>query len=180
MKKVLLLIFHIYLLVPGSIAFAEGYTGFKQVKAKDCVDLDQRLLQKLPAPWHKYKNFIKICPLKKNMRSKEVVSIVSLWTEDYLNMKEHKTWEEFPQSIIIDENLNEVGTLPVIFPVESPIEPAVYFGKWKSAIPTEVRVDVHDPTVSGDYYYSPLIWNDKDKRYYMTDKEPKSGRRPRR
>lgn len=161
-------------------SFAGGYPGFTVLKVQDCVVFDQRQVQNLPSSWHKYRNFIKMCPLKKSLRSKVKVSIISIWTDDYLNTKEAKVWEEFPLSMIVDENLNEVGTLPENFPMDSRTEPVVYFGKWKSALPTEIRVDVYDPTVSGDYYYSPLIWNDKNKRYYMTDREPKSGTRPKR
>lgn len=149
---------------------------FKQVNAEECVALDVRRLLSLPPPWHKYEKFVKICPVRRNARSKPVVSMVSIWTEDYLKTKEVKTWENFPHSIVVNEQFQEVATLPAM--IESPIEPVVYFGKWKGALPTEVRVDVHDPTVSGDYYYPPFKWDDKDRRYYMSDEEPKPGRRP--
>ena len=83
-------------------------------------------------------------------------------------------------SEVVDENLNVVGTLPENFPMDSRTESVIHFGKWESGVPTEIRVDIYDPTVSGDHYYSPLIWNEKDKRYHMSDKEPKSGHRPKR
>jgi hypothetical protein len=41
-----------------------------------------------------------------------------------------------------------------------------------------IRIDVYNPTVSGDYYYAPLIWNEKDGQYHMKTKESKSGKRP--
>lgn len=174
------ILFVIFSLTSNQSSWAGGYLGFTELKAKDCVAFDQRQLQNLPPSWHRYGKFVKKCPLKKSAGSKPVVSIISIWTEEYLDTKEVRLWEDFPLSMIVDENLNEVATLPLIFPMDSPSEPAVYFGKWKSALPTEIRVDVRDPTVSGDYYYAPFIWNDKDKRYYMTDKEPKSGTRPKR
>lgn len=180
MKTVLLLTFVLFALTPREVTFAEVYPGFKQVKPQDCVSLDITRIQSLPPSWHKYEKFIKICPVKRAERSNAVVSIVSVWTEDYLNTKAVKTWEEFPYSIIIDDESREVGTLPVIFPIDAPVEPDIYFGRWKGDLPTEVRVDVRDPTVSGDYYYPPLKWNSKDKMYHLTDKEPKSGSRPKR
>ncbi|WP_136515120.1 hypothetical protein [Geomonas edaphica] len=165
---------------PTQFAFAEGYIGFTELKPRDCVVIDPQRAIKLPASWHKYLTFTKICPLKKEQSSKAVVSIISVWAEDYLNTKQAKVWEDFSYTIIVDDRMNVVGTLPEIFPTDAPAEPAVYFGKWKSEVPTEIRVDVYDPTVAGEHYYEPLIWNEKQKRYYMTDKEPKSGPRPKR
>ncbi len=96
MKTVLLLSFVLFALTPGAVTFAEVYHGFKQVKPEDCFSLDITRIQSLPPSWHKYGKFIKICPVKRTARSTAVVSIVSVWTEDYLNTKAVKTWEEFP------------------------------------------------------------------------------------
>jgi hypothetical protein len=45
--------------------------------------------------------------------------------------------------------------------------------------PKEIRIDVENPSATGDYYYAPLIWNTKVKMYLMKDTEEISGRRPR-
>ncbi|WP_129124919.1 hypothetical protein [Geomonas oryzae] len=180
MQKVFTFFIALALSWPAQVSFAVGYVGFTELNPGNCTPIDPQLAKKLPPSWHKYLAFTKICSLKKEKSSKAVVSIISIWTEDYLRTKRTKVWEDFPYSIIVDDRMNVLGTLPEIFPVEAPAEPAVYFGKWKSEVPTEIRVDVYDPTVVGDHYYSPLIWNEKQKRYYMMDKEPKSGSRPKR
>jgi hypothetical protein len=175
-----LLIFLMYLalLIPSN-SLAAGCQGFRELKGKDCILLGEKDVQRLPTAWFKYKNFIKICPLKNKANSTVNVSIISVWTDDYLNAQVTKMWENFPPTIIVDYDFNELGTLPELFPMGFRTEPIIYYGKWKSGIPTEIRIDVYNPTVSGDYYYSPLTWNDKSKKYDMKDKEAKSGKRPR-
>lgn len=157
-----------------------SYTGFKELKVEDCVALRQEQLQRLPPAWSKYQGFIKLCPFRKSLISPPKVSVISVWAHDYLNVQKVKVWEEFPLPILVDDNMRQLGTLPELFPMDSRTEPIVYFGKWKSGMPTEILVDIHDPTVSGDYYYSPLIWNPKEDKYRMIDQEPKSGPRPKR
>lgn len=176
-KFLLLLVFHLSWLPSRSYA---GYPGFVELNPAVCAPIDQQHAEKLPSPWRKYLAFTKICPIRKTPTSKARLFIASVWTEDYLNAKRSNMWEDFPSSIIVDDHMNILATLPVIFPIEAPTEPSIYFGRWKASLPTEVRVDVYDPTVAGDRYYPPLIWNDKEKRFRMLDKEPKSGHRPRR
>lgn len=161
-----------------SASFAGGYPGYTELLPTACVAIDQQRAGKLPQSWQKYVHFTKICPLQKSPASKSAVFIVSIWAEDYLQAKKSNIWEEFPFSIIVDDNMNVIGNLPVIFPVESPTEPAIYFGKWRSSVPTEIRVDVYDPTVVGDHYYPPLVWNEKQKRYSMKNNRYRQGTRP--
>lgn len=165
----------LFLLVP--LSFAERYQGFRELDAKDCIALAPQSVQKLSTHWQKYKDFIKICPLQSSPESPAKVSVVSIWTDDYMNTRPKKIWEDFPLSILVDQDLSEIGTLPEIFPMDFRTEPRIYYGKWKSGLPTEIKVDVFNPTVSGDYYYSPLTWDEKIKRYRMTDGEPKFGSR---
>ena len=165
----------LFLLVP--LSFAERYRGFRELDAKDCIALAPQSVQKLSTSWRKYIKFIKVCPLRSSPESPAKVSVVSIWTDDYMNAQPKKIWEDFPLSILVDQDLNEVGTLPEIFPMDSRTEPRIYYGKWKSGLPTEIKIDVFNPTVSGNYYYSPLTWDEKIKRYRMTDNEPKFGSR---
>jgi hypothetical protein len=181
MKSFLYLIFFLMycaLLMPSN-SVASYYQGFRELKGKDCVLISDEDVQRLPSVWYKYKNYIKICPLKNKVTSKANVSVISIWTDDYLNAQANKMWEDFPLTMIVDDHFTELGTLPELYPMGFRTEPIIYYGKWKSGIPTEIRIDVYDPTVSGDYYYSPLTWNDKDKKYDMKDKKSKSGKRPR-
>jgi hypothetical protein len=65
--------------------------------------------------------------------------------------------------------------------MDQPRELDVYFGKWQSGMLTEIRVDVYNPAVTGDYYYAPLIWNKNSGVYEMKsgEKEKTYGHRPR-
>lgn len=160
--------------------FASAYQGFRELKESECVVLNESAIQQLPSAWHKYMGFIKACGMKKDANSKAKVFIVSIWAYDYLNAwTKSSMWENFPLPIIVDEHFTSLGTLPELFPMDSRTESTIYYGKWKSDIPTEIRIDVRNPTVTGDYHYAPLIWHSKDRQYGMEDKEPRLGHRPR-
>jgi hypothetical protein len=159
-------------------SFAAGYPGFREVMDNECVVLGEKDIQKLPPEWHKYKGFIKSCALKKNSASKANISIISIWSHDYLDAQNKDTWEEFPLPIIVDNHFNQCGTFPELYPESYVNSLYVYYGKWKAGIPTEIRIDVADPTVFGDYYYAPLIWNAKGGQYDMKTKGKKHGKRP--
>jgi hypothetical protein len=160
-----------------SNSFAAGYPGFRELNDEECVVLDEKDIQKLPPAWHKYKGFVKICGLKKNKTAKANISIISIWANDYLDSQKKTSWEDFPRTVIVDDHFNQLGTLPELYPMDSPSEPIIYYGRWKKGIPTAIRIDVYNPAVSGDYYYAPLIWNEKTKKYYMKETESVSGKR---
>lgn len=168
----------LFLLFSSSSSFAGAYPGFKELKPKMCVTLNSGMVGRLPSDWKRYEPYIKMCPLAKASESPAKVSVVSIWANDYLDSKGKTIWENFPLPILVDENLKQIGNLPEIFPMDSRTESIIYYGKWKSGLPSEIRVDIHNPTVSGDYYYLPLTWNDKTKRYDFIDKEPRFGHRP--
>ena len=159
-------------------SFAAGYPGFKEVIDNECVALGEKNIQKLPPEWHKYKGFIKICALKYNKASKANITIISIWSHDYLDAQKKDMWEDFPLPIIVDSHFNQCGTFPELYPESYVNSLYVYYGKWKAGIPTEIRIDVADPTVSGDYYYAPHIWNAKEGKYQMKTRETKHGIRP--
>jgi hypothetical protein len=162
-----------------SNSLAAGYPGFRELNENDCVVLGEKDIQRLPPTWHKYKGFVKICELKQNRATKSKVSIISIWAYDYLDAwTKASKWEDFPLTIIVDDHFNHLGTFPELYPMDSRTEPIVYYGKWKSGMPTEIRIDVYNPTVTGDYYYSPFIWNEKDVQYQMKTKKTRHGKRP--
>lgn len=168
----------LFLFLSTPLSFAGGYPGFKELNPKSCVPLNSALVGKLPSDWKKYEVYITICPLAKDSQSPAKVSVVSIWANEYLDSIGKTVWENFPLPLLVDETLKETGKLPEIFPMDSRTEPIIYYGKWKSGLPTEIRVDIHNPTVSGDYYYLPLTWNAKARRYDFIDKEPRFGPRP--
>jgi len=158
---------------------AASYRGFNEVQDDQCLVMQDHDLKTLPVDWLKYKGFVKICELKKNKDSKPKVSLISIWTHDYLDAEKKMSWEGFPLPILVDDQFRQCGTLPEHYPTSYVNSLYVSYGKWKVDIPSEIRIDVADPTVSGDYYYLPLLWDDKDKMYRMKSKERISGKRPR-
>lgn len=158
--------------------FAAGYAGFTKLNEKDCVVLDDDHVHKLPSTWHKYKGFIKSCGLQKKAE-KAKVFIISVWGHEYLDANNLDMWEEFPLPVIVDDQWNQVGSFPELYPSELECDLKVYYGNWKMGIPKEIRIDVSNPTVSGDYYYAPLRWNPNSMMYIMKDTEEKYGKRPR-
>lgn len=167
----------LFISLTATLSFAGPYPGYRELKEEECVPLRSSLVRKLPSSWKKYEPFIKICPLARSFDAPARVSVVSIWCHDYLDSQQKTRWENFPLPMLVDENFNEVGTLPEIFPMDSRTEPIIYYGKWKSGLPFEIRVDIYNPTVSGDYYYSPLTWDEKGRRYHMLAKEPRFGNR---
>jgi hypothetical protein len=158
--------------------FGASYRGFKEVRDNKCVVLEEKDINRLPPPWHSYKGFIKICNLKKDKTSEAKISIISVWSHDYLDGRKKTNWEDFPLPILVDDRFNTCGTFPELYPSSYVNSLYVYYGKWNAGIPTEIRIDVADPTVSGDYYYAPLLWDNKSRTYRMKSTKPKTGKRP--
>jgi hypothetical protein len=174
-----LLLLLITTLASISNTHAKGYKGFKLVNPDKCIPVDEELVIKLPQEWHKYADFMKICKLEDKNKSDAKVSIISVWVLDYFNTKfpppARHIWENFPLPLIVDNNLNQIGQLPEQYPDDPPRELDVSYGKQFQGIPTEIRVDVYNPAVGGDYFYAPLKWNRKTGRYEMKEKEPRDG-----
>lgn len=155
-----------------------AYTGFDEIEDEKCDVLQDKDLRALPVAWHKYKGFVKICGLKKNENSKPTISLISVWSHDYLDAQKKNSWEAFPLPILVDARFRQCGTLPELYPTSYVNSVYVSYGRWISGIPTEIRVDVADPTVSGDYHYAPLLWDYKDNKYKIQNSERISGKRP--
>ena len=174
----LILLFIIFFI--PSTSYCNGYKGYIKLKPEECVILDKSsVVSKLPMEWHKYAGFIKRCELRQKNTSTSQISVISIWAHDYLNTQApNAPWEKFPLPIIIDCNFVQVGQLNELYPSDWVTDLNVYFGKWQLGIPAEIRVDVENPAVSGDYYYAPLIWNKKNKSYEMKSKRTINGSRP--
>jgi hypothetical protein len=172
----LLLVAAVFLLTPP--VHGEGYKGFLKLNPDECAPLDNKIVLQLPAEWHKYGDFIKICGLAQKKGQPAKVSIISIWADDYYEAQSpDPVWEDFPMPLIVDSSFHRVGQLPEIYPSDPPRWLNVYYGKWQWRIPAEIRVDVENPAVTGDYYYDSLIWNKNKESYQMRTKERAYGRR---
>ena len=164
-----------FLLTPN--AYGKGYKGFLLLNPDECVPADKKVLLQLPAEWHKYGDFVKICGLTQKKGQPAKVSILSVWADDFYEAQSpDPVWEDFPLPLIVNNSFHQVGQLPEIYPSNPPHWLNVHYGKWQSGIPTEIRVDVENPAVTGDYYYAPLLWNKDKEKYQMKSEERTYGR----
>jgi len=179
------MVFIIFLLFAlNSLSYSGEYKGFAKLNPEECVPLSKEVVAtQLPTEWHKYADFIKICNLKQKRESSAQVSIISIWLKDYYESRFPgdvpfiKDKPSPPLPIIVSKDFQKIGILPKPYPFFEVIDPDIYYGKWKSEIPEEIRIDVNNPAVDGDYYYSPLKWNARNGRYEMKDMDPKYGKR---
>lgn len=173
----LFLLVALFVLTPS--VHGQDYKGFSLLNPDECALLDKKVVLQLPAEWHRYGDFVKICGLAQNKGQPAKVSIISVWADDYYETQSPTPmWENFPLPLIVNSTFHPVGRLPEVYPSNPPHWLKVYYGKWQSDIPAEIRVDVENPAVTGDYYYDPLIWN-KDKDGYKMKSEERTygGRR---
>lgn len=155
-----------------------GTKGFKKVDEGKCSPLTREDVQKLPLEYGKYVGFLKKCSLKvKDSDTAWKTALVSVWAHDYLSSKGTSNWEEFPPPLLTDSNFKKLGTLPELFPMDWVTHLVVSYGKWRNGRPSEIRVDVSNPAVSGDYYYPPLQWNQAAGGYEMKSRQPLPGKR---
>lgn len=157
-----------------------AYQGFGLLKESDCKSIAHSNVPKLPVEWQKYSDFVKVCELKERKEEVATVFVVSIWVSEYYRTcfpGRNPVWEEFPLPLILDAKFRKIGELPEIYPSNDITSPDVYYGRWKRGIPTEIRIDVNNPAVDGDYYYPPLHWEPQKGLYMMSGKEVKYGKR---
>lgn len=153
---------------------------FIELNEEKCSTLRRDDMLKLPLVYQEYLGFVKICSLKKkDSDEKWRTSLISIWAHDYLLSKgDASRWKDFPAPILIDSKFKEVGKLPELYPMDWVTHLLVSYGKWHAGGPGEIRVDISNPAVTGDYYYAPLEWNMEKRKYEMKSQEPITGKRP--
>ncbi|GFO60219.1 hypothetical protein GMST_25440 [Geomonas silvestris] len=165
--------------VPGHTA---SYPGFELLQESQCSKADAYLVSTLPTQWQKYALFVKSCELMGKAGSPSGFQIVSVWVDEYFQEKyprQHPRWEPFPKALILDSHLKVVGTLPVVYPRDDITFPDVFYGRWITNVPTEIRIDVENPAEGGDYYYAALVWDESSHSYRSHGTEAIDGTRPR-
>ena len=166
----------------ATIVYGNEYKMFNKLNPEECILLDREtVITQLPIEWSKYTDFIKICKLKNKNSSAAQTSIISIWVLDYYNARflspTLRKEEKFPAPVIVDIKNNIIGQLPQQFPDDPPRELDVFYQKYDGDLSAEILIDVYNPAVSGDYYYTPLKWNINNRRYEMSDKDKKYGHR---
>jgi hypothetical protein len=165
-----------------SNVYSADQRDFLLLNPDDCAPLDKKVVMQLPAEWHKYADFVKICGLKRKGDREASVSIISVWAHDYYDsLPAGSLWKDFPFPLIINKDFRRLGELPELYPTGDIATINLYCGKWQGYMPTEIRVDVINPAVEGNYFYAPLVWNKQNSTYRMkktNGKEITYGSRP--
>jgi hypothetical protein len=165
-------------------AFGTIYEEFAKLDPDTCAPLGKEaVLSRMPAAWRPYADFTKRCALKQENATAAKASIISIWLRNYNEAHFPAGTPQIadnpspPLPIIVDADFHVIGHLPEAFPYVEVTDPDIYYGKWHSDMPTEILVDVYDPTVSGDRYYAPLRWNEKSRSYEQKDTKDTQGHR---
>ncbi|MBJ6724526.1 hypothetical protein [Geomesophilobacter sediminis] len=159
----------------------DAKSDFVIISEKQCYPIEISQANRLPSEFQKYINYTKKCDVKDQNNVETKLSIVSIWVDEYyLSFSaagRTQRWENFPLPVIVTDNFKVIGRLPEIYPRDDVTEPEVFFGKWENGMPKEIRIDVTNPAVDGDYFYPPIFWNSITQQYEMKKGEVIHGRR---
>ena len=67
--------------------------------------------------------------------------------------------------MLVDREFRCVGGLPELFPFDQPRTLTLRHGLWRDGVPQEIRVQVSNPAVGGDYALPALRWDAAEHRY---------------
>lgn len=176
MRVTSFIIFCIFFLFPEQSCYSST-NEFIELNEERCSTLRRDDMLKLPLVYQEYLGFVKICNLKKKDSDEWRSSLISIWAHDYLHSKGDASWKDFPAPILVDSKFKEIGKLPELYPMDWVTHLIVSYGKWHAGRPSEIRVVVSNPAVTGDYYYAPLEWNMAKGKYEMKSLEPITGTR---
>lgn len=167
-----------FVLAISSTAYGNEYKGFTKLDPSQCVPLDKEQVVSQSGPMAQISGFHQGVPTETGEnRFCTCVDRFHLGSRISGVSTAKCSLARFSIPIIINDQFERIGQLSELYPSDWVTDLKIRYGKWQSDIPTEIRVDVENPAVSGDYYYAPLIWNAKSGRYEMKDVEPKNGKR---
>lgn len=170
MRGLLTAAFTLLLSFAAILAYGGESGKFRKLVPETCFVVDKEAVAQLPPAWQKFSGFIRSCPLKERAEKAAKVSIIAIWVENYYAARPPEAIrEEFPKPIIVGQDHRTMGSLPELYPIDEPREADLYYGKWVNGIPQELRMDVSNPAVSGDYHYPPIRFTDASGNYEMKD-----------
>lgn len=145
---------------------------FQRLLPDTCVPLvASKLKLDLGAEWLPYQSSTRVCPLVKLRGAKADVVLITISVENYYRDKPvGAKWENFPKPILFNEKGARVGELAELFPGDDVVEMVLTYGHWQGNIPSEIRMHIIDPTVTGDYDLPSLLWSNERQRYLVKDK----------
>jgi hypothetical protein len=147
---------------------AKAARAWRTLSPAGCHPLNDAEQARLPASWKPYASSTRRCDLAAPGAAPKV-SLVSVFAEDYFRGSPPSApWEDFPKPLLVDSAWRCVGVLPELYPFDEPRTLTLRYGQWLDGIPQEIRVQVANPALGGDYALPPLSWDAAQQRYHST------------
>lgn len=139
--------------------------AWRALSPEACTPLADADRAKLPASWAKYLDAARRCELAAPGDTPRV-ALISVFAETYYATRAADApWEDFPKPMLVDREFRCVGGLPELFPFDQPRTLTLRHGLWRDGVPQEIRVQVSNPAVGGDYALPALRWDAAEHRY---------------
>jgi len=139
--------------------------AWRSLSPEACAPLSEGERAKLPAAWAKYTEAARRCELTAPGAAPRV-ALISVFAETYYaGRAADAPWEDFPKPLLVDRDFRCVGGLPELFPFDQPRTLTLRHGLWRDGVPQEIRVQVSNPAVGGDYALPVLRWDAAEHRY---------------
>ncbi len=139
--------------------------AWRTLSPETCAPLGEADRARLPAAWAKYLDATRRCELTAPGGTARV-ALVSVFAETYYATRAADApWEDFPKPLLVDRDFRCVGGLPELFPFDQPRTLTLRHGLWREGVPQEIRVQVSNPAVGGDYALPALRWDAAEHRY---------------
>ncbi len=145
---------------------AEPASGaWRALAPESCSPLSQTDRARLPANWKPYVDAARRCELSAPDGQPQV-ALISVFTDEYYRGRPADApWEDFPKPLLVDRDFRCVGGLRELFPSDQPRTLTLRHGLWRDGVPQEIRVQVINPAVGGDYALPVLRWDAAQHRY---------------
>lgn len=152
---------------------AAAPAGFVALQPANCRPVADSAA--LPDEWAPYRAFVRDCPVARaGAKAPPALRLLAVFVDDYYRDKPPGApWEDFPLPLLVDASGRCLARVAHQFPVEPPRDLVVRAGKWRrDGLPGEIRFDVKNPAVGGDYALPTLRWNSGAGTYQPADMVP--------
>ncbi|UXH80612.1 hypothetical protein [Roseateles amylovorans] len=151
-------------------------SAWRTLTPTSCKPLSAEEGKHMPDAWGPYLGAARRCDLTPAGGPAQV-SLISVFVEDFYRGKpDNAPWENFPKPMLVDRDFRCLGGLRELYPYDQPRELQLRHGLWKAGVPQEIRVQVSNPAVGGDYALPVLRWDAQQHLYQAsgpkTDEDP--------
>lgn len=111
----------------------------------------------LPPDWQPFLSYTKTCQIRQ--ANAPSLYLIAIWADDYeAHLPKNAEVAHLPKPLIVNKDGKTIGRLPVGFPRDPPRSADVTFTKFTAGFPHQIRIDIDDPTVTGNST-TYLHWN---------------------